>query len=198
MNALEAAIASDPKRDRRNTIAHNVLVDDKDMTRFAQLGVNAQFSANWHSHDPDTTEILLARCGPARQAKIYRPNAVLKAGGRISLGTDWPAAGYYSTYKPLDAIQIGVTRKLLDKKASEPCLQPEGECLKLEDALAANTIGAAHQLRMEDKVGSIEVGKSADLIVLHKNLFQVPTSSIAKTAVVMTMMNGRFTHEAHV
>lgn len=196
LNAIQAAIASNPARDRRHTIAHNVLVDDADIPRFAQLGVIAEFSPNWHSYDPDTTEILLERLGPQRQAKLYRPNSVINAGGRISMGTDWPAAGYYSTYKPLDAIQIGVTRKLLGKTDSDPALQPASECLQLSDALAANTINAAYQLKMDTQVGSIEVGKLADFVVLQNNLFNIPASTIAQTPITMTMMNGAFTYRA--
>ncbi len=196
LDAIQAAIASNPPRDRRHTIAHNVLVDDLDMPRFAQLGVIAEFSPNWHSYDPDTTEILPTRIGPDRTAKIYRPNSVLNSGGRISMGTDWPAAGYFSTYKPLDAVQIGVTRQLLNKTASDPFLQPASERLQLADALAANTIGAAYQLKMETQVGSIEVGKLADLIVLQNNLFTIPTSNIAQTPITMTMMDGAFTYRA--
>ncbi len=64
LNAIQAAIANNPQRDRRNTIAHNVLVDDADIPRFAQLGVNAEFSPNWHSYDPDTVTTLQSRCGP--------------------------------------------------------------------------------------------------------------------------------------
>ncbi len=196
LDAIQAAIASNPSRDRRHTIAHNVLVDDADIPRFAKLGVIAEFSPNWHSYDPDTTEILPTRIGTERVAKIYRPNSILNSGGRISMGCDWPAAGYYSTYRPLDAIQIGVTRQLLGKTASDPVLQPASECLKLADALAANTIGAAYQLKMETQVGSIEVGKFADLIVLEKNLFNVPASSIASTKIVMSVMDGNITQTA--
>lgn len=194
LDAIEAAIKSNPARDRRHTIAHNVLVDDADIPRFAQLNVIAEFSPNWHSHDADTTGIMVTRIGKERQAKIYRPNAVLKAGGRISMGTDWPAAGYYSTFKPLDAIQIGVTRKLIGKAASEPALDPASEMLSLSDALAANTIGAAYQLKMESQVGSIEVGKLADLVVLQQDLFKIPASSIASTKIVMSVMDGNVTY----
>ena len=196
LDAIQAAIAANPARDRRHTIAHNVLVDDADIPRFAKLNVIAEFSPNWHSFDPDTTEILPIRIGTDRAAKIYRPNSILNSGGRISMGCDWPAAGYYSTYKPLDAIQIGVTRQLLGKTASDPVLQPASECLKLADALAANTIGAAYQLKMETQVGSIEVGKLADLIVLEKDLFNVPVSSIASTKIVMSVMDGNITQTA--
>ena len=47
---------------------------------------------------------------------------------------------------------------------------------------------------MDDIVGSIEVGKRADLVVLDKNLFDVEPQDIADTAVNLTMMNGNVTH----
>ena len=195
LNAFEQTIETRPPRDRRNTIAHNVSVDDTDIPRFGQLGVIAEFSINWHSMDPDSVDIITARCGPQLQAQIYRPRSVLKSGGRISAGTDWPAAGYFSTYKPLEAIQIGVTRQLIDRSADNVCLQPADERLELAEALAANTLGAAYQLRMERDIGSIEVGKKADLIVLNENLFNIPKAQIAATRIAMTMMNGRVTHK---
>ena len=112
LDSIEAAIAKNPPRERRHTIAHLVYVEDPDSARFAELGVIAQFSANWMSADPDTVKNMGARYGSPRKDLFFRPQKVLKSGGRISLGTDWPAAGYFSTYKPLDSIQIGATRQL--------------------------------------------------------------------------------------
>ena len=56
-------------------------------------------------------------------------------------------------------------------------------------------MGPAYQIRMERDVGSIEVGKLADLVVLEKNLFDIPPSEIHKTKVLMTVMNGQVRHE---
>jgi predicted amidohydrolase YtcJ len=193
LDAFEAAIAARPGYDRRHSIAHLVLVDDADIPRFAKLGVNAQFSANWMSADPDTVDILLERYGAERQRKIYRPRSILNAGGTISFGTDWPAAGYFATYKPLDSIQIAVTRQLIGVPDAR-VLDPVDERLDLAQAIHANTMGAAYQLRLEQQIGSIEVGKRADLVVLEKDLFAVDPHDIAKVRVDMTMMNGRFTH----
>lgn len=195
LDAFEAAIAARPDYQRRHSIAHLVLVDDRDMPRFGKLGVNAQFSANWMSADPDTVDILLERYGPKRQKQIYRPRSILKSGGTISFGTDWPAAGYFATYKPLDSIQVAVTRQLVGKPDA-PVLEPVDERLDVAQAVHANTMGAAHQLRLEDRLGSIETGKLADLIVLEKDIFSVDPHEIAKVRVDMTMMNGRFTHGA--
>ncbi len=195
LDAFEAAMAANPDHDRRHTIAHLVLVDDADTARFADLGVVAQFSANWMSADPDSVDILLERFGPERQQRIYRPRSVLDAGGVIAFGTDWPGAGYFSTFKPLDSIQIALTRQLIGEPDA-PVLDPAGERLDLEQAIRASTLGGAHQLRMEDRIGSIAPGKLADLVVLDKDLFAIDPHDIAGVRIDMTMMNGRFTHGA--
>jgi predicted amidohydrolase YtcJ len=56
LDSIEAAIAANPARDRRHTVAHLVYVEDPDSRRFGELGVIAQFSANWISADPDTVQ----------------------------------------------------------------------------------------------------------------------------------------------
>ncbi|MCV7303078.1 amidohydrolase [Mycobacterium barrassiae] len=195
LDSIEAAIAANPARDRRHTVAHLVYVEDPDARRFGELGVIAQFSANWISADPDTVENLAARYGRPRQDLLYRTQDVLKSGGRISLGTDWPAAGYFSTYKPLDSIQIGVTRQLIGS-ADEPVLAPADQRLSVAEAVHANTLGAAYQIRLDDKVGSLETGKLADMIVLDKNILEIDPHEIHQAKVTMTMMNGQIRHEA--
>lgn len=194
LDAIERAIAANPARDRRNAIAHLVYVEDSDNPRFGELGVVAQFSANWFSADPDTLENMAARYGSPRKDLMYRPQEVLRSGGRISLGTDWPAAGYFSTYKPLDSIQIGVTRQLIGNPNAE-VLSPVDQELTVEQAVHANTLGAAYQLRLDDRVGSVEVGKLADLIVLDRNILEVDPHEIHAANVEMTLMNGQIRHE---
>lgn len=195
LDAIERAAAVNPPRDRRHAIAHLVYVEDPDSRRFGELGVVAQFSANWMSPDPDTMQNMVARYGPPRADLLYRPQDVLRSGGRISLGTDWPAAGYFSTYKPLDAIQTGVTRQLIGQQG-DAVLAPADQRLSVAEALHANTMGAAYQLRMDDKVGSLEVGKLADMIVLDRNLLEIEPGDISQAKVSMTMMNGQIRHEA--
>jgi predicted amidohydrolase YtcJ len=194
LDSIEAAIAANPPRDRRHTIAHLVYVQDPDSQRFAKLGVIGQFSANWMSADPDTVLNMAARYGKPRQDLFYRTQDILRSGGRISLGTDWPAAGYFSTYKPLESIQIGVTRQLIGEP-NAPVLAPDDQRLSVAEAVHANTMGAAYQIRLDDKVGSIEVGKRADLIVLDTNIFEVDPHDIHRSTITMTMMNGKVRHQ---
>ena len=195
LDAIEAATATNPPRDRRHTIAHLVYVEDPDNARFHELGVTAQFSANWMSADPDTLHNMAARYGAPRKDLLYRPQEVLKAGGLISLGTDWPAAGYFSNYKPLDSIQLGATRQLIGQPEAG-ALAPVDQKLSVAEAVYANTLGAAHQLRLDGKVGSVEVGKCADLIVLDKNILEIDPHEIHAAKVTLTMSNGKIRYEA--
>src|SRR5690606_23324392 len=96
LDAIEAAIAANPARDRRHSIAHLVTVSDQDNPRFGRLGVLGQFSANWFSADPATVDTAILRYGPDLAKTLFRPRAILEGGGTISFGTDWPAAGYFS------------------------------------------------------------------------------------------------------
>lgn len=194
LDAIAEAIKANPARERRHAIAHLVYVEDSDNPRFGELGVIAQFSANWMSADPDTVTNMGARYGAPRKDLLYRPQDVLKSGGRISLGTDWPAAGYFSTYKPLESIQIGVTRQLIGQPDS-PVLEPVDQRLSVAEAVHANTLGAAHQIRLDDKVGSLETGKLADLIVLDENILTVEPHDTHRAKVTMTMMDGQIRHE---
>ena len=196
LDAFEAAIKANPPRDRRNAIAHNFLVDPLDAPRFAELGIVGQFSAQWAV--PDTSQaVTRTRLGLPRADELYRMGSILRHGGMLSLGTDWPAAGYTSTYRPLDAIEVATTRREFDKPRG-PQLPPVDEVIPLEAALKAATMGAAWQLRMEREVGSIEVGKLADLVMLEKNLFEIAPHDIHRTKVLMTVMNGKVTHERPV
>lgn len=194
LDAIEAAIRVNPPRDRRHGLAHLILVSREDMPRFAELGVTAQFSAQWAVPDQTWKDVTQRRFGPARSEQLYGMRTILRHGANVSLGTDWPAAGYYSTYRPLEAIEIATTRQELDQPGQPP-LAPVDERISLDEALRANTMGAAYQIGLERKIGSIEVGKLADMVVLDRNLFEIPTHEIHKAKVLMTVMNGQVRHE---
>ena len=87
-----------------------------------------------------------------------------------------------------------MTRQLIGDPAA-PVLAPADQALSVEEAVHANTLGAAYQIRLDEKVGSIEAGKLADLIVLDRNIFDVDPHDIHSATVTMTMMNGRIRHQ---
>lgn len=194
LDAIEAAIEANPPRDRRHALAHLFVVAPEDLPRFAKLGVTAQFSAQWAAPDSSWKTVTSARLGPERADRMYRIGSVLPHGANIAFGTDWPAANSNSSFRPLDAIEVATTRRELNKPG-QTALPPEDERISLTEALRANTMGAAYQLGLEKKIGSIEVGKLADLIVLDRNLFETSAQDIHKAKVLMTVMNGQVRHE---
>ena len=92
-------------------------------------------------------------------------------------------------FDPLIAVQIGMTRAAL-VEPSDDVLWPE-EKVSLEDMLRSFTFNGAYANFLENHTGSLEVGKQADLIVLDQNLFEIPPGEIAKTKVLLTLVNGQ-------
>lgn len=198
LDAIESAKKMYPNSTSRHAAAHVMFLADEDVSRFANLNVTMQCSAQWMT--PDMTMERTSRIVGTKIAfkEFNRINSVLKSGGRLAFGTDWPAAGYVSSFQPLDAIQVAITRAILSKYGNEqftPILPPVDEIITLDQALKAYTLDAAYVLGLEDKIGSLKVGKFADIVVLEKDLHNIAPSEISTTKVKMTMMNGKITFQ---
>ncbi len=92
--------------------------------------------------------------------------------------------------RPLNAIENGVTRAQLGESDPARVLNPE-ERVTLPQMLESFTINGARAFGMEGLAGSLEVGKQADLIVLDRNIFELPPAEIHTAEVVLTLFNGR-------
>ena len=90
---------------------------------------------------------------------------------------------------PLEAIQFGITRSEFNTTDPKEILWPE-ERVTLEQMIRSFTSNGAYANFLEKETGSIEVGKKADLIVLDKNLFEIPVTEISKAKVLMTLFEG--------
>jgi len=150
-------------------------------------------TGQWMALDPYTGVITPKRIGPERMKRLFPIKAILESGGNVSLGSDFPAASYVADYKPLNAITQATTRQMLDRP-DMPILSGEDMRLTVAEAIRANTYGAAYGIGVEDKIGSLEVGKLADLIVLDQNLFEIDPHDIHKAKVELTMMDGVVRH----
>ncbi|SDZ77844.1 amidohydrolase [Microbulbifer marinus] len=189
LDAVELAKKSNPEWDRRPVASHAQLVHPDDRPRFKELNATYDTTGQWFAFDPYTANVSPVRLGEARMKQLFPIKAMLEAGANVSLGSDFPAASYVADYKPLNAITVAVTRQMLGKP-DMPILGGEDARLTVAEAIRANTYGAAYGIGVEDKIGSIEVGKKADLIVLDQNLFEIDPHDIYKAKVVFTMMDG--------
>lgn len=183
LDALEAAGAR-AGAGARHQLAHIEFIHPADTPRFRTLGVIANFQPLWAYADSYITDLTLG--GVTREAAryIYPIGSVVRAGGPLAFGSDWSV----SSANPLEGIQVAVTRRGLDGKP-EPFLP--GEAIDLATALAAYTIGSARANGLDAETGSLEVGKLADLAVLEGNVFARPAAEIAKTRVLLTLLEGR-------
>ena len=108
-------------------------------------------------------------------------------------GSDFPVDEYGR--EPLKGIEMGCLRQLFGHPEL-PVLRPYEERLSVEDGIASYTMNNAYQMHMEDRLGSIEVGKYADLVILEKNLLDIPVSEIHKVKICETIMNGETTFKS--
>jgi len=188
-----------PNSSSRHTIAHSLLITDPDVPRFKELNVTMQTSPQWITPDPYSEKVTQILGNDVVNTEWARMNSVSKAGGRLAFGSDWPATGYFSSYRPLDAIQVALTRAILpeyQKIQFAPIMPPANEVVTLDQALKAYTLDSAYVLDLEKKIGSLEVGKLADIVVLEKDLHKIPASDISTTKVKLTMMNGKVAYHS--
>ena len=191
LNAIEAARESQPDSASRYTICHLQVITDQDLDRFAELDVIAQSTPLWASYDVYGEQFVSAD----QFQRYWRYNSLAERGVRLTFGSDFPASGAGTLgLSPMLQIEIGHTRQ--DAGDGEAPVQPrESERLSVAALVRGFTIDAAYQLHMEDQIGSLEVGKKADLVVLDQDIFAVDPYSIHKTAVELTMFDGDIVYE---
>ncbi|HTS87642.1 MAG TPA: amidohydrolase [Gemmatimonadales bacterium] len=170
--------------DARPILAHLEVIDSSDIPRFRELGAVASFQAYWAQADEYITQLTLPVLGPERSGHIYPIGSVLASGAVVAGGSDWTV----SSLNPLDAIQVGITRRDVQAGAG-PGWLPE-ERADLPRMLAAYTINAAYAIHAEHETGTLEAGKLADLIVLDRNLFDVPPDDLHRVRVLLTLLDG--------
>jgi predicted amidohydrolase YtcJ len=177
--------------DTRPHIAHIQVIHPNDVGRFRELGVIANAQPYWACHEAQMDELTIPRLGPERTTWQYPFASLLAAGATLAMGSDWAV----STADPLLEMEVAVDRVVDYHRGGRPPFLPE-QRLDLIDALAAFTNGTAHVNHLEQEVGSIEVGKAADLVVLDRDLFDRAAGAIGETRVVATFIDGVAVHEA--
>ena len=184
LDAIEAARNANGNSGLQHQLAHAGFIDPKDISRFAQLNATADLSPYIWYPSPIIDSIVGAI---GERGRHYFPvKALLDSGAPVLMGSDWPSAA--KNLSPWHAIEALVTRKN-PFSSGEQMLWPE-QAITLQQALKIATLDGAKALRLQQLTGSIEVGKSADFIILNHNLFDIPSSSISDTEVEQTWFEG--------
>jgi predicted amidohydrolase YtcJ len=179
LDVYEEALRRHPRDDHRLRLEHVGAIRDEQLQRAADLGVTCSIFVDQIHYWGDV--IVDGLFGPERGSRWMPAGSAVATGMRISLHNDPPV----TPEEPLRNISVAVTRIA----PSGRVLAPE-ERLTVDQAIRAQTIDAAWQLFADDVIGSLEVGKYADLVVLSADPRTVPPEQIADLDVRATYLAG--------
>lgn len=185
IDAMEKALGG-PRPEARFRLEHTQVVRIQDLERMARLGIIASMQPTHATSDMAWAD---ERLGEARLERAYAWRKVLNDGGRLALGSDFPV----ELADPRLGLYAAVTRQ--DLKGNPPGGWLPGERLSREEALRGFTLDAAWSLFLDQEVGSLEVGKRADLVVFSRDLMTVPEAEIPRVEVDLTLVDGQVVHE---
>jgi predicted amidohydrolase YtcJ len=151
--------------------------------------VGATIQPLWAYCDPYIKDLTLPILDAERINRLY-PLKSLADNARLAGGSDWTV----SSMNPLEAMQVAVTRRGPEEGPGEAWLPDQ--IVDLQSVLEAYTVGGAYRSFQENETGTLSVGKSADLVVLERDLFQIPPTEIGQTRILWTFFRGRPVYHA--
>ncbi|MDN3460711.1 amidohydrolase [Rhodococcus sp. APC 3903] len=167
LDAFDAVRKSNGPDGPSHEIAHCTFIHDDDYRRFGELRVVAEMSpAIWHIEEYGLQD-------------GYKFRTILDAGATMTIGSDWIITPNPNLFPALQGM-----------------LERGDDSVELETAIELLTLEGAKVVGCGDSRGSIEVGKSADMIVLDRNIFDGPTGDVGETRVLRTVFEGRTVYTA--
>jgi predicted amidohydrolase YtcJ len=185
LDAMERALGG-ARPEARFRLEHAQVMRLQDIERMVRLGVVASMQP---THATSDMPWAGDRVGESRLAGAYAWRKVLAAGGRLALGSDFPV----ESADPRLGLYAAVTRQ--DLQGNPPGGWLAGERLTREEALRGFTLDAAWSLLLDGEVGSLEVGKRADLVVFARDPMTVPAAEIPRAEIDYTLVDGRVVYE---
>lgn len=183
LNAIERALREHPRRDPRPRLEHCGICPPDLQTRVRAIGVTPamQPAFFWEFGDG-----YLVNYGRERADVMFPVRSLLNGGVRVAGSSDAPV----TDYRPLFGIEQALTRATA---GGQVC--GEDQRIDLQSAIRLYTINAAYAAFEDDRKGSLEAGKLADLVVLGDDITQVPTKQLRDLPVAMTVSGGTVVYE---
>jgi predicted amidohydrolase YtcJ len=184
LNGIEAARKANGNSGLPHTITHLQFIRPEDIQRFKPLGVIASYQLLWAWAAIDTIDMVQPYVTPEIYKWQYPARSLLNAGATIAGASDWGV----SSPNPFLAIYQAETRKgpmgILDANEDMP----------REAMLYAYTINAARAMNLQDKIGSIDPGKEADLTLLDRDVMTISPEEMRDTKVLWAMVGGQWVY----
>jgi predicted amidohydrolase YtcJ len=178
LDAYEWAIKKNKPRDARHRIEHAQHLHVEDIPRFGRLGVVASMQPY---HKADDGRYAEKRLGKKRLEGSYAYRELLDSGALVCFGSDWPVV----TINPFPGIDSAVNARTL---AGDVWLASHS--LTLEEALRAYTVSPPKAIHRADRLGTLETGKLADVVILADDPFAMPVDKVGQVKVDITIVGG--------
>jgi hypothetical protein len=177
--------ATNGPRDRRFRVEHAQHLSTAAIKGFASQLVIPSMQPY---HAIDDGRWAEKRIGPERIRTTYAFRSLLDAGARLAFGSDWTVA----PLDPILGIHAAVTRQTIDGANPEGWVP--GEKITVEDALRAYTAEAAYGAFVEDRLGTLDPGKTADLVVLSENILNAAPAALRSARIDHTVVGGKLVY----
>jgi len=178
LNAYEYTRRQNGRRNARHRDEHAQHLLESDIKRFARLGVVASMQPFHKADDGRYAEVAI---GYQRLNGSYAYRQLIDSGALLIFGSDWPVV----TMNPYKGIAAAVNARTLAGDIWLP-----SHSITLEEALHAYTVAPPKAIHRDDRLGTIEVGKYADLVILQNDPFTIPADRLGGIKVAMTIFNG--------
>lgn len=174
---------------RRHRVEHIEAPAAEDLNRFARLGVIASMQPQHAEPGRNLLDVWAPNLGLARASRGWPWASILRAGGRIAFGTDWPVV----PLDPAASLHVAINRQTSSGEPAGGWL-PE-QRLSVAEAVAGWTSGSAYAEHAEHFKGALQVGMLADIAVLDRDLSGSDAARIATLQVRATVVGGRVVYE---
>lgn len=186
LDGLQAAREANGNWPSLHQLAHVQCLDPADVPRFRDLGAMANIQPLWARHEPSVTDVALPMVGPERGQWMYAFRSLIDAGAPYCLSSDWGV----STLNPFPIMETAVTRQPPRKNGDHPVFLPE-QRMTIAECVRGYTINAAAAAWRSEETGTLAPGKSADVIILDRDIFTCDPYDIGDTEVLLTIFRGQ-------
>ena len=201
VDAIEAARKQAKRPGNRDVIAHVMAIPDGYFEKMGKMKLICAAQPRWSIWDTDVEDFYIPYVGKERALRFYPIGQFTKAGCIVAYGTDFPVTPPPNPYHEL---QCAMTRTVFkdapdygrfQDKTLGPTENPAIDRVSLEEAVKSLTWNGAYEMMMEDETGSIEAGKSADLVLLKSDMENTPVKELYDLQVAKTLFKGEIVYE---